>query len=167
MRAGCATCGGSMEGKKSHAIYCDRKCKNKASDLRRRESMTPEERYSFDHGRYLKERDRRLAYQAKYHQQHREENREIRLRRKGRLLESDRPGLTSRDWGRLVARYRGECGYCGARAELQRDHIIPLSRGGSNHIGNIIPACARCNYAKKARLAADFRVRVLPHLLVV
>jgi hypothetical protein len=41
------------------------------------------------------------------------------------------------------------CYYCGkAGGNLQREHRIPLARGGDNHISNIVPACGPCNRAK-------------------
>lgn len=41
------------------------------------------------------------------------------------------------------------CHYCGEPSQiLQREHRVPLSRGGLNSIVNIVPACALCNYRK-------------------
>jgi 5-methylcytosine-specific restriction endonuclease McrA len=28
------------------------------------------------------------------------------------------------------------------------EHVIPISKGGEHHLGNIVPACQRCNYSK-------------------
>lgn len=46
------------------------------------------------------------------------------------------------------------CTYCGRQppaVRLQVDHVIPWSRGGSNHISNLRTACAECNVGKGAR----------------
>jgi hypothetical protein len=44
------------------------------------------------------------------------------------------------------------CAYCGAAgAKLQWEHILPLSRGGSDTVDNLVLACAPCNLAKGAR----------------
>jgi 5-methylcytosine-specific restriction endonuclease McrA len=44
------------------------------------------------------------------------------------------------------------CTYCGTPATegnpLTIDHIVPLSRGGTNQLSNLTVACARCNRAK-------------------
>jgi 5-methylcytosine-specific restriction endonuclease McrA len=69
------------------------------------------------------------------------------------------PGRCSpRDWQRLVNRYDGCCAYCGDRPPvLTCDHVIPLSRGGSDFIGNMLPACMPCNLSKGSRLIVEWR----------
>lgn len=42
------------------------------------------------------------------------------------------------------------CAYCGNTNSLQVEHVVPVSRGGTHAIGNIIPACSRCNQNKHA-----------------
>jgi 5-methylcytosine-specific restriction endonuclease McrA len=41
---------------------------------------------------------------------------------------------------------------CGSRERLEYDHIIPVSRGGSNTVRNIELRCERCNRSKGARI---------------
>jgi hypothetical protein len=44
------------------------------------------------------------------------------------------------------------CVYCGARGKsLECDHIIPVSRGGSNSQENLATACKPCNRSKRDR----------------
>ena len=43
----------------------------------------------------------------------------------------------------------GKCTKCGERENLEYDHIIPISRGGSNTVRNIELLCERCNRKKK------------------
>ena len=52
---------------------------------------------------------------------------------------------------RVMKRDRFQCSYCGAPgtdAELEVDHIIPVSRGGSHHMSNLTTACRGCNQEK-------------------
>jgi 5-methylcytosine-specific restriction endonuclease McrA len=42
------------------------------------------------------------------------------------------------------------CVYCGDVANTV-DHVIPLSRGGTDHPMNLVAACAFCNYGKGNR----------------
>lgn len=65
--------------------------------------------------------------------------------------------VTPREWQRLVDRYGGLCAYCRERPWAERDHIIPLSRGGRYSIGNLLPACVRCNRSKGTRLLVEWR----------
>ena len=42
------------------------------------------------------------------------------------------------------------CQYCGrSGVELEADHIVPKSKGGSNDIDNLITACKACNRGKR------------------
>ena len=42
------------------------------------------------------------------------------------------------------------CAYCGADGDLHIEHVIPISKGGEHHLGNIVPACPTCNYSKRS-----------------
>jgi len=45
----------------------------------------------------------------------------------------------------------GKCVYCGDPANSV-DHIIPRSKGGSDELDNLVPACMDCNRRKKNKL---------------
>ena len=62
----------------------------------------------------------------------------------------------------LFARDRYTCQYCGRstielkpRQSLTRDHLIPLSRGGTNEWTNVVTACSPCNTRKANRLPEE------------
>lgn len=74
-------------------------------------------------------------------------------RRRARLTNS--PGVSPRDWHRLVRRHGGLCAYC-RRPGSTQDHVIPLARGGRHAIGNLLPACQSCNSAKGDRLLVEW-----------
>lgn len=66
--------------------------------------------------------------------------------------------VTFRDCGR-------RCVYCGTALGLENatlDHVIPLSRGGSHHLGNLVAACQPCNQRKGSLLPTEFFARY-PH----
>jgi 5-methylcytosine-specific restriction endonuclease McrA len=70
------------------------------------------------------------------------------------------PAFTAAEWMALVAEYAGRCAYCGDNGLLHADHRIPLARGGTNTIENIVPACAQCNLRKHAMTEEEFRARL-------
>jgi len=78
-----------------------------------------------------------------------------------RAREHAAPGkYTAAEWLDLVQRYDGRCAYDGAMGPLQPDHRIPLARGGTNDIGNILPACGPCNRRKHLMTEEEFRARL-------
>lgn len=60
---------------------------------------------------------------------------------------------TPAEWEALLDQHGHRCAHCGTTERLTRDHIIPLSKGGSDLIENIQPLCHRCNARKGARVA--------------
>lgn len=68
-----------------------------------------------------------------------------RRRRRVALADND---LSAAQWADLVAAW-GACAYCDARTPaLQRDCVLPISRGGRYTLENVVPACASCNASK-------------------
>ncbi len=61
------------------------------------------------------------------------------------LVEHD---LSDSQWVALKQAWGG-CAYCGAADKvLQRDCVLPISRGGRYTLDNVVPACASCNASK-------------------
>lgn len=60
-------------------------------------------------------------------------------------VESD---LTAEEWEAIKDRFNHECAYCGGSGDLERDHVVPLSKGGDTTASNIAPACETCNRSK-------------------
>ncbi|NLV77774.1 MAG: HNH endonuclease [Rhodococcus sp.] len=42
----------------------------------------------------------------------------------------------------------GTCHYCGGMFPVEVDHVVPWSRGGSDDLENLVPACYPCNRDK-------------------
>ena len=41
------------------------------------------------------------------------------------------------------------CAYCGDLNQIEEDHFIPISLGGTNATNNIVPSCRHCNRKKR------------------
>lgn len=55
-----------------------------------------------------------------------------------------------------------ECVYCGA-APIQRwDHLVAVSKGGDTVLGNVVPACARCDDSKRDMPYAEWALGDAP-----
>ena len=55
----------------------------------------------------------------------------------------------------VFARDGWTCQYCGSRANLTVDHVIPRSKGGDSTWENIVASCAPCNRRKGDLLPAQ------------
>lgn len=65
---------------------------------------------------------------------------------------------TKEEWVALKVKYNHQCVQCGipdTESKLSVDHIIPLSRGGTNDISNIQPLCLPCNMKKHNKLPSE------------
>jgi 5-methylcytosine-specific restriction endonuclease McrA len=70
----------------------------------------------------------------------------------------------------LFARDHYRCQYCGrtqaelkTRESLTRDHLIPLSRGGTNEWTNVVTACSPCNARKGNHMPGEIGMHPLHH----
>lgn len=59
---------------------------------------------------------------------------------------------TEQEWQALLDWYGRCCANCDSSEDITRDHIVPLSRGGTDYISNIQPLCRSCNCKKGANL---------------
>jgi len=65
--------------------------------------------------------------------------------------------FTASEWRALKHRSGDSCLRCVRKdVALQADHVIPISKGGTNDIGNIQPLCGDCNKTKR-QSSTDYR----------
>src|SRR6476469_7032859 len=69
-------------------------------------------------------------------------------RKRKRRMDRVDHDLSDEQWTAIKIAWGG-CAYCGATSvPLQRDCVLPISRGGRYTLDNIVPACRSCNASK-------------------
>lgn len=58
--------------------------------------------------------------------------------------------MADRDWNELLEEFHGCCAFCGEGSTRENrgivpDHLIPATEHGELVLGNVVPACQRCN----------------------
>ena len=64
--------------------------------------------------------------------------------------------FTLQEWQQVLATYGENCLACGSDDPPTIDHVVPISKGGSNTIENIQPLCQSCNSRKHTKVI-DYR----------
>ena len=93
-------------------------------------------------------------------------NRAIRVPRVILLLAYDRVPRRHVRFSRfnIYARDHNTCQYCGdrfARSELNLDHVVPRSQGGTSRWDNVVCSCHPCNRRKGGRTPEQAGMRLL------
>lgn len=146
----CDCCGKRFKMRRSHYPrtkhhFCSRQC---YSDYRKN-SLPFYEQNSYKGVRQADES--KQVYHRNYCKSHPENIAHYKARRYA--VEKGAPGKhTKAEWDALKERYNYCCAICGEKKPLTVDHIIPLSKGGSDDISNIQPLCRNCNSKKNNKL---------------
>jgi 5-methylcytosine-specific restriction endonuclease McrA len=83
-----------------------------------------------------------------------EQKRFTNMRYKARKKQAE-GNHTFGEWELLKKQYGYTCPACGKsepQIKLTEDHIVPLSKGGSDYIENIQPLCVSCNTRKYTKI---------------
>ena len=105
-------------------------------------------------------RERRSKYNAEWREKNPVKNR-LKWQRRRALLRTVTYQVSDRDIRRLLERYRHECAHCSVdiRGGYHLDHVMPINKGGTHSIGNLVPACARCNESKSDWLLYEWLLK--------
>jgi 5-methylcytosine-specific restriction endonuclease McrA len=107
---------------------------------------------------YERHAEERRKYSLEYYKRFPEKSVAATNHRRALKLASE-GSHTEEEWQELKAFYNFKCLRCGKQEpdiKLTRDHVIPLTQGGSDSIDNVQPLCARCN-SKKNNKHIDYR----------
>ena len=92
-------------------------------------------------------------YSIKYYENNPDKFREHRRKRRALKIEAE-GSFTEKEFKKILQFYHYRCCACGTdltKTDFHRDHIQPLSKGGSDFIKNIQPLCAYCNLSKHTK----------------
>lgn len=83
----------------------------------------------------------------------------------------NRRKLSAKERKKVHEKMGGHCAYCGeiiTISQMQVDHIVPISRGGADEMGNMFPACRSCNHYKSTLSVENFRAALehMPEVLM-
>ena len=110
---------------------------------------------------YSEHRAAYIARAAAWGRAHPDEHRARTNRYRARKYAA--PGThTKADIAAQRTRQHGKCYWCGENVgrHYHVDHVIPISKGGSNGPENIVIACAPCNLGKGAKMPWEFGGRL-------
>lgn len=185
----CSQCGNGYETTSNNSKFCSSKCRERDRYLRSREKRINaarsyrttnrdeickrrremyleniEKRRAENRKNYLKHRDARIRAAIEYQSSHPEVVALTRARRRA----ATKYKITVKDHKKLLHLHRGCCAYCHTQLEewgrksgnsLQWDHVVPLSRGGYDGIGNLVPSCRDCNLGKNKSTVMEWELR--------
>lgn len=166
----------SIDGRYSSCKQCKRESKRQYYAKHREEMNKRTAQYRIDNPRY--DVQHRIKYRAKhreeinrhaaqwrtenpnYHHQYRIDNagkyRAYTANRKALSIAAEGT-FTDEQFVELCNKYGNRCLCCGKdNVKLTVDHIVPLSKGGSNNLENVQCLCKSCN-SKKHTKTVDYR----------
>lgn len=158
----CKGCGIAFTpSKRSFQIFCTRKCKDSFQGKTKKGKKSRSAWQKSEKGKECHQKRRRspegIAYSKAYREVYwkTEHGRRIILdgNRRRRLRELNAEGWHTRDqFISMVEMVNFTCVCCYGffdMKDLTEDHIVPLTKGGTDYIENIQPLCRPCNSKKK------------------
>lgn len=98
-----------------------------------------------------------MSDRAKRHHKERPDLRQAALTRRRQRVAAADGSYSEGDIARIRRKLNDSCFYCGASAvPLTVDHLVPISKGGSNWPTNLTLACKPCNFDKHGKTAEAF-----------
>ena len=146
----CDYCGVQFPAKPSHYIRKKRHfCSQQCYSLFRKGRMPFYEQSAYRGVR--KPTESKQIYHRNYCARHKENIAHLKARRYA-VEHGAKGSHTKVEWDVLKILFRQRCAICDKKRPLTKDHIIPLSEGGFDDIGNIQPLCRNCNSRKHTRI---------------
>jgi 5-methylcytosine-specific restriction endonuclease McrA len=116
----------------------------------------PSERKKHTNKKQKEYHEYRCLVDKNYRDLHLLYHRQKSKRRKAQMRNSVAIQLTGRQVRERFRQFDNRCAYCGCTGDLHIEHVVPISKGGTHAMGNIIPACKNCNFSKAAHEAESW-----------
>lgn len=146
----CEYCNVEKEQKKSHYIKAKRHfCSISCHSNFRKEKLPFTEQPSYKGVR--KEGESKQIYHKRYVKNNPDIISHLKARRYAKEKNS-KGSHTLEDWNKLKDSYGNVCAFCKSDEKLTKDHIIPISKNGTDFIENIQPLCKSCNSKKHNKI---------------
>jgi 5-methylcytosine-specific restriction endonuclease McrA len=143
------TAKGHNDGFQSRCISCERTYQKQRRHLYRERHRVYKRQWRAENIEHLRAVDRK----------YREANKSIwaakERKRRAKQLENPSFYISKKELQKL---YVGPCTYCGVAGKMTLDHVVPIQRGGSHSVGNLVPACGSCNFSKGQKLLIEWRI---------
>jgi 5-methylcytosine-specific restriction endonuclease McrA len=112
-----------------------------------------------DRERYQENPDGKRAAALRWAKENPTKAKAIQARRRALKQAATVGQVTEKDLLQMFERNAGLCFYCNEVEASTIDHVVPLVRGGTHSIGNLVPCCKRCNSSKGALFIVEWRHR--------
>lgn len=117
-----------------------------------------------DRDRYIRDREKRIASMTAWAKRNPDKRKATEYKRRARKIGAE-GFYTEVDIRRIRSAQNHRCAACKRKCALTVDHIVPLSKGGSNWPRNIQLLCLSCNAGKHDRPNEEFFRRTQGTLL--
>jgi len=116
-----------------------------------------EQRKQYANKRRAENYEKVISIERASRERNKEKNRPAKNARqqvRNRIVQGKTFNISDKDLRKL---YNQPCSFCGTKENLSVDHIIPLSRGGSHSIGNMMTLCRSCNSSKGNKTVVEWK----------
>lgn len=133
--------------------YTNRPEVKKRIKARTKENYWNNREYHLAHAKqWLRDnKERRREYIRGWNERNANKVREYQQAYKARKRGATQTPFSEYAWWLMLETFRRKCVYCGKRLRKpEQDHVTALSKGGAHAVGNVVPACRKCNAGKCA-----------------
>lgn len=152
----------TIDGLQRRCRICNRQVNQKDYQIHREKRLIKDAKYRKDNPDKTKAAIKRWANvnkqslrnnTKKWNHNNPEYARQIKQIRRARKLAN---GIFKVSKKEIYKLYNSPCIYCGSLENIQIDHVIPIARGGTHGIGNLVSACMSCNTSKGKKFISEW-----------